>query len=121
VSRATRIGGTTFARSAGTATVTATPIATATTIAPTTRASGPPCVNRFVSMATRTKGSVPSTRSALTSFSDTSSTAPASGVDAPMRCRNRTFIAIRPAELGTAILANLIAAWSSSPASAAGS
>jgi hypothetical protein len=56
-----------------------------------------------------------STSSALTSFSETSSTAPAataSGGDAPIRRRNRTFIAIRPAELGTVRLMNLIAAWS---------
>ena len=66
----------------------------------------------LVSIAISTKGSVSRTRAIWTSVSDTSSTAPAAtawGVGVPIRWRKRMLIPMRPAELGTVRLMNLIA------------
>ncbi len=120
VANATRILGSALARNDGTDSTTATPAPRATPIATASRASGPPSANWLVSRSTRTNGSVAATSSALTTFSDTSSAAPAAsaaGVAAPIRWRNRTCIAIRPAELGTVRLTNRIAAWSTTQGS----
>ena len=68
-----------------------------------------------VSMSAWTKGSVSPKSAAWTTVFEMSSTAPAataSAGGAPMRWRKRRFIPIRPAELGTVRLMNLIADWS---------
>ena len=101
-----------MARILGTAKTITTPITTATAIPSNSRRSGPAPWNWLVSIETPTSGIARRRSPTCTTVSDTSSTAPAANASAgfaPIRCRKRRFIPIRPAELGTVRLMNLIA------------
>jgi hypothetical protein len=108
--RASFSSGTTLSCSFGTVSTATTLTTSATPMATTSRVSG--AWNWLVSTLAPTMGRTISRSAACTMVSDTSSTAPEATActrGTPMRCRKRRFIPIRPAELGTVRLMNLIA------------
>ena len=104
--------GSNLARIAGTLRTTATMATRTRTTDVIRRPEGALNFRSPLSMARSTNGSVSRTSAISTIVSDRSSTAPpatASPVGVPIRCRKRMLIPIRPAELGTVRLMNLIA------------